>query len=474
MRVNKKSLLAAGAVAVVVTLGLAAAPAAAARTTTRAAEGGTLTVWVDAERVDALKGAAGGLHREDRCRGRPRRQGQRRHQGRLHPAGPDRQGPRHHHGCARLAGRALDERRRRADRARRLRRRLPPVAIDASTYEGTTYMLPYAVENIAVLRNADLVPEAATSFDDMIAKGQAAGLAQPFVVEQGAEGNPYHLYPFQTAFGAPVFGTNDEGYDPTDLQLGNAGGEQFATWLGAQGKNGTGVFNTDIDGDIAKQAFLDGTAAFWLTGPWNVGAAIDGGVNVAIDTVPSPTAEAASPFAGVKGFFVSSESENKVAANDFLVNYIGTEDVQLELFEAGNILPRSRPPPRPRRATRSSRASPPSVPRPCRCPPSRPWVRCGSTGASPRPTSSTVPTRSRPGRSSPTDVQAAIDASLDETLRVGCRDGIRPGRGPHDDDGEERADEHHDRRRRHVRDAAAKPRSGSVRPRTSPTRHPAA
>ena len=75
-------------------------------------------------------------------------------------------------------------------------------------------MLPYAVENIAVLRNADLVPEAATSFDDMIAKGQAAGLTQPFVVEQGAEGNPYHLYPFQTAFGAPVFGTDAEGYDP--------------------------------------------------------------------------------------------------------------------------------------------------------------------------------------------------------------------------------------------------------------------
>jgi arabinogalactan oligomer/maltooligosaccharide transport system substrate-binding protein len=213
------------------------------------------------------------------------------------------------------------------------------VAIQAATYDGTVYMLPYAVENIAVLRNADLIPEAATSFDDMIAKGKAAGLAQPFVVEQGAEGNPYHLYPFQTAFGAPVFGSTDAGYDPTDLQLGNAGGEAFATWLGSQGKTGTGVFNTDIDGAIAKQAFLDGTAAFWLTGPWNVGAAVDAGINVAIDPTPSPTGDPTQPFAGVKGFFLSSESENKVAATDFLVNYLGSEDVQLELFEAGNILP---------------------------------------------------------------------------------------------------------------------------------------
>ncbi|MGX9348935.1 sugar ABC transporter substrate-binding protein [Microbacterium sp. KNMS] len=211
------------------------------------------------------------------------------------------------------------------------------VAVEASTYDGTVYMLPYAVENIAMLRNAELVPEAATSFDDMIAKGQAAGLETPFVVEQGAEGNPYHLYAFQTAFGAPVFGTNENGYDATDLQLGNAGGEEFATWLGEQG--GKGAFNTDIDGDIAKQAFLDGTAAFWLTGPWNVGAAVDAGIDVAIDPVPSPTDQPASPFAGVKGFFVSAESDDKVAANDFLVNYLGSEEAQLALFEAGNILP---------------------------------------------------------------------------------------------------------------------------------------
>lgn len=206
-----------------------------------------------------------------------------------------------------------------------------PVALQAATYDGTVYMLPYAVENIAVLRNTALVPEAPASFDEMIAPGT-------FVVEQGAEGNPYHLYPFQTAFGAPVFGTDAAGgYDATDLQLGAPGGFAFADWLAAQGAAGT--LNTDIDGDIAKQQFLDGTAAFWLTGPWNVGAAVDAGIDVAIDPVPSPTGQTASPFAGVKGFFVSAESTNKVAANDFLVNYIGTEDVQLDLFQAGNILP---------------------------------------------------------------------------------------------------------------------------------------
>jgi arabinogalactan oligomer/maltooligosaccharide transport system substrate-binding protein len=130
---------------------------------------------------------------------------------------------------------------------------------------------------------------------------------------------------------------NDAGYDATDLQIGNDGGLEFAAWLGEQGAEGN--LNTDIDGDIAKQSFLDGDAAFWLTGPWNVGAAIDAGIDVAIDPVPSPTGEVASPFAGVKGFFLSSESDNKVAATDFLVNFLGTEEAQLDLFESGNVLP---------------------------------------------------------------------------------------------------------------------------------------
>lgn len=341
MMVKKKSLLAAGAAAVVATLALAgcAGGAGSESTDSAPASAGALTVWVDAERVDALKSAAAAYTEKTGVEVKLVGKDNNTIKDDFIQQVPTGKGPDITMGAHDWAGELstngvvapLELGDSSGDYL--------TVAIDAATYEGSVYLLPYAVENIAVLRNADIVPEPAANFDDMIAKGTAAGLAQPFVVEQGAEGNPYHLYPFQTAFGAPVFGTNADGYDPADLQIGNAGGEQFATWLGAQGKNGSGVFNTDIDGDIAKQSFLDGTAAFWLTGPWNVGAAVDAGINVAIDTVPSPTADPASPFAGVKGFYLSSESKNKVAANDFLVNYIGTEDVQLELFEAGNVLP---------------------------------------------------------------------------------------------------------------------------------------
>lgn len=340
MRVNRKSLYAAGAVAVVATLGLAACSSGDSGSGGDSSSSSTLTVWVDAERVDALKGAADAYTEKTGIEVKLVGKDNADIKDDFIQQVPTGKGPDitmgAHDWLGELSTNGVVAPLELGDSAADYL----PVAIDASTYDGTVYMLPYAVENIAILRNADLIPEAPASFDDMLAKGAAAGLAHPFVVEQGAEGNPYHLYPFQTAFGAPVFGSDAEGgYNADDLQLGNTGGEQFATWLGSQGKNGTGAFNTDIDGDIAKQAFLDGTAAFWLTGPWNVGAAVDAGINVAVDPTYSPTSSPAQPFAGVKGFFVSAESKNKVAANDFLVNYLGSEETQLELFKAGNVLP---------------------------------------------------------------------------------------------------------------------------------------
>ncbi|KQO96734.1 sugar ABC transporter substrate-binding protein [Leifsonia sp. Leaf264] len=341
MMVKKKGLVGLGAVALTAAVVLSGCSTSSSGSDDTKASGSTssLTVWVDSERVDALKGAAADYSEKTGIDVKLVGKDTSTIKDDFIQQVPTGKGPDivmgAHDWLGELSTNGVVAPLELGDAAGDYL----PVAIDAATYEGTTYMLPYAVENIAVLRNADIIPEPAANFDDMIAKGKAAGLDQPFVVQQGAEGDPYHLYPFQTAFGAPVFGTNDQGYDASDLQLGSAGGEQFATWLGSQGKNGTGVFNTDIDGDIAKQAFLDGKAAFWLTGPWNVGAATDAGINVAIDPIPSPTADVAKPFAGVKGFFLSAESKNKVAATDFLVNYIGTEAVQLELFKAGNVLP---------------------------------------------------------------------------------------------------------------------------------------
>lgn len=215
------------------------------------------------------------------------------------------------------------------------------IAMEAVSYDGKTYGLPYAIENIAILRNTALADSTPATFDEMIAKGRAAGTEYPFVVGLDPQAaDPYHLYPFQTSFGNSVFARNADGsYDPSQLTIGDEAGQQFAGWLTAQGDTGTKVLNLNLSGDLAKEAFNAGKSPYFLTGPWNVADAQSAGVDVSVDAIPSAGGSAAQPFAGVQAFFLSAKSTNPIVANEFLVNYIATADVQTKLFEAGGRPP---------------------------------------------------------------------------------------------------------------------------------------
>ena len=213
-----------------------------------------------------------------------------------------------------------------------------PVAITAMSYDGKTYGVPYSIENIALVRNVDLAPTAPATFDEMVASGTASGTEFPFLVPVGPEADPYHLYPFQTSFGAPVFGTNADGsYNAGDLSIGNAGGEAYASWLAQQGAAGT--LSVNLTADIAKEKFNAGASPFFITGPWNVPDMVTAGLNISVDPIPSAGGQPAQPFVGVQGFVVSAKTKNALAATDFLTNYIGSEEVQTALYEIGGRAP---------------------------------------------------------------------------------------------------------------------------------------
>jgi arabinogalactan oligomer/maltooligosaccharide transport system substrate-binding protein len=342
MKVNKRSIAAFGAIAAVSTLALAGCAGGGSGTETEepAAEfSGEITVWVDADRAGVLEEAAADFTDETGVEVTlvQKEFGEIRDQ--FVQQVPTGEGPDiavgAHDWLGVLVTNGVVAPVELGDKASEFEQ----VAVDAWAYDGQTYAVPYAIESIALLRNTDLVAEAPTDFNDMIAKGQAAGTEYPFVVGLDPEAaDPYHLYPFQTSFGAPVFGNNPDGsYNADDLQIGNDGGQAFAAWLGEQGA--AGVLNTNITGDLAVENFTNGNSPFFLTGPWNVPAALDAGINIAVDQIPSAGGQDAQPFAGVQGFFLSSESENRLAANEFLVNYIGSEEIQTALYEVGGRAP---------------------------------------------------------------------------------------------------------------------------------------
>jgi arabinogalactan oligomer/maltooligosaccharide transport system substrate-binding protein len=218
------------------------------------------------------------------------------------------------------------------------------VAIQAVSYEGQVYGVPVSIENVALIRNTDLDPDSHETFDELIEAGQALvgqdGVEYPIIIQAGDNnlGDPYHLYSVQTSFGAPVFGTNEDGsYNPDDLQLDNEGGQAFAAKLAEWGESG--VLNPSLTGDIAIESFVGQKSPYMITGPWNLQQIKDAGFGYSIETVPSAGGEPSQPFVGVQGFFVSSYSENALLANRFVVDYMGSEEVQTAIFEAGGRAP---------------------------------------------------------------------------------------------------------------------------------------
>ncbi|WP_026037715.1 sugar ABC transporter substrate-binding protein [Salinibacterium sp. PAMC 21357] len=339
MRVNNKGLWAVGALTVTASLVLTGCTAASDSADNGSGTGESLTVWVDADRAAVLKDAAADFTAETGVEVKlvQKEFGDIRDQ--FIAQAPTGKGPDivigAHDWLGTFVTNGVVAPVELGDKADAFQ----DVAITAMSYEGQVYGVPYSIENIALVRNTALAPSTPATFDEMVTMGQAAGTEYPFLVGLDPEAaDPYHLYPFQTSFGAPVFGTAADGsYDADALEIGNAGGDAFAAWLAAQGA--AGVLNTNITGDLAKEKFIAGAAPFYLTGPWNVPAAVEAGIDVAIESIPSAGGEAAQPFVGVQGFFVSSKSENALAANEFIVNYMGSEDVQTALFEVGGRAP---------------------------------------------------------------------------------------------------------------------------------------
>lgn len=217
------------------------------------------------------------------------------------------------------------------------------VSISAMTYEGSVYGVPVSIENIALVRNTALAPEAPASWDDLVSTGQAAvesGDAE-FPLLVGIDPNnadPYHLYPMQASYGGPVFGINEDGsYNADELELGNEGNVEFAGALAQWGADG--LINLNISQDIAKEQFANGASPYTITGPWNLSTFQDAGIEYAIDPIPSAGGEPATPFVGVQGFMVSAYANNPIVATQFLTEYIASDEAQTAIYESGQRAP---------------------------------------------------------------------------------------------------------------------------------------
>jgi arabinogalactan oligomer/maltooligosaccharide transport system substrate-binding protein len=215
-----------------------------------------------------------------------------------------------------------------------------PLAVQGMTFNGQLYGIPYSVENIALFRNTDLVPDAPTSMEDLIAKGQAlvkAGKATEIMsLQVGQTGDAYHIYPLFSSAGGSFFAPTANGDpDPKNVTVDSAESIAAGKKIGAIGEKGSKALKTSIDGTNAIPLFFNKKAAFLISGPWAVADIKKAGVKYDISHIPAwEGGKPASPFIGVNGFYLASKGKNKALAQEFAANYLTTKDVQVALYQA--------------------------------------------------------------------------------------------------------------------------------------------
>lgn len=200
-------------------------------------------------------------------------------------------------------------------------------AVAAFAYEGKNYGLPYTIENLALVCNAKRM-SAQPNWDQVKQAGLALSL-------NAGGGDPYHLYPIQTSFGAHVFKKDGAGNYKTQLDLEN-GGVKFAEWLGTEGKK---LLDPSSTWDSSVSALKSGAKACWITGPWAKDALGLDSAEFNIYKIPSVGGKDAVSFLSSRGFYVSKSSKDDYYAKKFVVDYVGKSETQKELYAVTGRIP---------------------------------------------------------------------------------------------------------------------------------------
>ena len=216
---------------------------------------------------------------------------------------------------------------------------LAPNAMQAFLFGGKQYGLPFYTENIALVRNLKAAPKAPTT-GAQIKNGELQ------IGYSATGGDPYHFYPVQSSFGAPVFESTSKGWTST-LGMDNAAGVRFAQYLATKGekffaKAGKGW--DDMNCDIKS-----GKVKYWITGPWAVSSIENGNSkcttksvinkDFAISAIPSFGGKPAQQFMGAKGGFIANSPSTDVVNATQLLTYLAGKDAGISYFNIDSFSP---------------------------------------------------------------------------------------------------------------------------------------
>ena len=215
-----------------------------------------------------------------------------------------------------------------------------PIAIKGVTFNGQVYAVPYAVENIALIRNTELAAEAPATLEALVTAGKALKSSKKaseiLALQVGNNGDAYHIYPLYASGGGYLFGTTENGdYDPKDLGVSKPEAIAAFAKIGKLGEKGAGALKRSIGPENSISLFTGKKSAFLISGPWAITDIKKAGIQYDISPIPGfEGGKPSKPFVGVQAFYVASKGKNKAVAQEFAVNFFTLKDVQVALYNA--------------------------------------------------------------------------------------------------------------------------------------------
>jgi arabinogalactan oligomer / maltooligosaccharide transport system substrate-binding protein len=215
-----------------------------------------------------------------------------------------------------------------------------PQSINAFSYNGKLWGVPFGTENIALVTNLNLVPTGApttwASLESTALALKASGKTTSglFIPCGGANScDPYHHAFLNFGLGGYIFKQNGKRLNPKDVGLASSTFLSNAALVDKWVSEGLISKEGATGDDYNFKTFFTNKAPFMITGPWELSAIKASGVPYQISMIPNPLGSGnAAPFAGYQGVYLSQYSNNKATARQFITQVIATDTFQLGLY----------------------------------------------------------------------------------------------------------------------------------------------
>ncbi len=203
-------------------------------------------------------------------------------------------------------------------------------ALQAMRYGDALYGIPASQDCLSLIFNKALFDAQGLDYPDETWTEQDLLQAAESLTYQDVQGlaipikTAYWWFPIQEGFGGSLF---DENGEPT---LNSNGSSEAMQWmLDLELEHGVVATGTQIEG--MKNQFIASKAAMIFDGPWNWATYEASRLNIGQTLLPlvESSGERMSPLVTYKGWTVSKQSANKVAATD-LALWLSSENVQKE------------------------------------------------------------------------------------------------------------------------------------------------